>query len=228
MLRILPGDKVRAGSPPFARRASPDSSHFTKAWTSLRRILPIRCWPSLGKVCNRSALSTILAVPADETWIDCQRVAYARSDSRPARGSAQSPRTIFAVCSSSHACAANLRSKCRACSRPPSSRNRARHRPLVLFWMLAMAHRLSRRRHSRASAGALWIAGLLFEPLEDFAAPVADRPADPKALWSGAEVAPVAQGGDRDADDVGDFGDGEQFVVGVRGLGRCGPVRGCL
>src|SRR5680860_1654596 len=91
--------------------------------------------------------------------------------------------------------------------------------------MLAMAHGPSRRRHLRASAGALWMTGLLFEPLEDFAAPVADGPADPKALWPGAEVAPVAQGGDGDADYVGDFGDGEQFVVGVRGLGRCGPVR---
>jgi len=38
---------------------------------------------------------------------------------------------------------------------------------------------------------------------------------------TGAEVAPAAQGGDGDADNVGDFGDGEQLVVGVRVLRRC-------
>ena len=39
----------------------------------------------------------------------------------------------------------------------------------------------------------------------------------------GAEVAPVTQGGDRGAEDVGDFGDGEQFVLDGRPV-RCGVV----
>ena len=55
--------------------------------------------------------------------------------------------------------------------------------------------------------------GLLFEPLEDVGSPVADSPADPEAPWAGAEVAPVAQGGDGGAEQFGGFGDGKQLIV---------------
>ena len=58
------------------------------------------------------------------------------------------------------------------------------------------------------------------QPDADFTAPVADAAADAEAVRTGAEVAPVAQGGDGDAENVGDLGDGEQLVVGVRVLGR--------
>src|SRR5665647_912390 len=57
-------------------------------------------------------------------------------------------------------------------------------------------------------------------PGGDFVVPVAHAAADAEAAGTGAEVAPVAQGGDGDADDVGDFTDGEQLVVGVRVLRR--------
>ncbi len=53
------------------------------------------------------------------------------------------------------------------------------------------------------------------QPGADFAAPVADAAADAEAVRTGAEVAPVAQGGDGDAENVGDLSDGEQLVVGV-------------
>ena len=65
----------------------------------------------------------------------------------------------------------------------------------------------------------MWMTGLVFEPLVDVAAPVADGAADEEALWAGAEVAPVAQGRDGYADEVGDFGEGEELVVRVRGRG---------
>jgi hypothetical protein len=40
----------------------------------------------------------------------------------------------------------------------------------------------------------------------------------------GAEVAPVAQGRDGDADNVGDFLHGQQFIVSVRSDGHSGPL----
>ena len=54
---------------------------------------------------------------------------------------------------------------------------------------------------------------MALQPGGDFVVPVAHAAADAEAAGTGAEVAPVAQGGDGDADDVGDFTDGEQFVV---------------
>ena len=70
----------------------------------------------------------------------------------------------------------------------------------------AVSETLLARRQARVSPGAVWMTGLLLEPLEDVAAPVADRAADREALGSGAEVAPVARSGDGDADEVSDFG----------------------
>src|SRR5215211_1489729 len=66
--------------------------------------------------------------------------------------------------------------------------------------------------------------GLVVELGEDLRAPVADAAADAEAARAGAEVAPVAQGRDRDADNVGDFLHGQQFVVGARGVGNSGPL----
>ena len=54
---------------------------------------------------------------------------------------------------------------------------------------------------------------LVLQPGGDFVVPVAHATADAETAGTGAEVAPVAQGGHGDADDVGDFTDGEQFVV---------------
>src|SRR5215213_826274 len=66
--------------------------------------------------------------------------------------------------------------------------------------------------------------GLVVEPGEDLHAPVADAAADAEAARAGAEVAPVAQGRDRDADNVSHFLHGKQFVVGARGAGHSGPL----
>jgi hypothetical protein len=49
------------------------------------------------------------------------------------------------------------------------------------------------------------VIGLVVEPGEDLRAPVADAAANAEAARAGAEVAPVAQGRDGDADNVGDF-----------------------
>src|SRR5215213_7613238 len=62
------------------------------------------------------------------------------------------------------------------------------------------------------------------EPGLDLGAPVADAAADAETARAGAEVAPIAQVGDRDAHKVGDLGDGEQLVGVVVGLGCPGPV----
>src|SRR5665811_1283961 len=71
-------------------------------------------------------------------------------------------------------------------------------------------------RHSRSlaedSCGGGSVA-LALQPGGDFVVPVAHAAADAEAAGTGAEVAPVTQGGDGDADDVGDFTDGEQFIV---------------
>jgi hypothetical protein len=56
-------------------------------------------------------------------------------------------------------------------------------------------------------------AGLIVDPLVQVGAAVADVAADAEAGGSGSEVAPVAQGGDRDAKQGGGFGDGEQVGV---------------
>lgn len=66
--------------------------------------------------------------------------------------------------------------------------------------------------------------GLVVEPGEDLRAPVADAAANAEAARAGAEVAPVAQGRDGDADNVGDFLHGQQFVVGVRSDRHSGPL----
>ena len=70
MFRTLPADNVRAGRLSVAGRSSRVSSHFTKAWTSLRRMFASCRLPSRGRMWRRSALSMILAVPGDDTWID--------------------------------------------------------------------------------------------------------------------------------------------------------------
>src|SRR5918995_783089 len=75
-------------------------------------------------------------------------------------------------------------------------------------------------RGSAKSDDALAVAiGLVVEPGEDLRAPVADAAANAEAARAGAEVAPVAQGSDGDTDNVGDFLDGQQFVIGVGGGG---------
>ena len=53
------------------------------------------------------------------------------------------------------------------------------------------------------------------DPRVDVGSSVQDAPAEAEAEGAGAEVAPVAQGGDGCADDVGRLVDGEQFVAGV-------------
>ena len=70
-----------------------------------------------------------------------------------------------------------------------------------------------------SNSSARTVGLLLGDPVLEVAAAVDDAPAGSEAAGSGAEVAPVAQGGDGDAENVGDFGDGEQLVVGVRVLG---------
>jgi hypothetical protein len=76
------------------------------------------------------------------------------------------------------------------------------------------------------SDDALTVAiGLVVEPREELRAPVADAAADAEAARASAEVAPVAQGRDRDADNVGDFLHGQQFVIGADQLGRNRGVR---
>jgi hypothetical protein len=69
--------------------------------------------------------------------------------------------------------------------------------------------------------------GLVVEPGEDPRAPVADAAADAEAARAGAEVAPVAQGREGDADNDGDFLHGQQFIVGVQGVGQSGPFGCC-
>jgi hypothetical protein len=77
------------------------------------------------------------------------------------------------------------------------------------------------------SDDALGVAiGLVVEPGEDLPAPVADAAADAEAARAGAEVAPIAQGCDRYADNVGNLLYGQQFVVDARGVGLNGPF-GC-
>ena len=61
------------------------------------------------------------------------------------------------------------------------------------------------------------------QPGGDVVVPLAHAAPDAQAVRSGAEVAPVTQGGDRGAEDVGDFGDGEQLVLDGRPV-RCGVV----
>src|SRR4029453_183759 len=78
-------------------------------------------------------------------------------------------------------------------------------------------------RGGAKSEDALAVAvGLVVEPDEDLRAPIADAAANAEAARAGAEVAPVAQGRDGDADNVGDFLHGQQFVIGVRSDGHSG------
>ena len=63
----------------------------------------------------------------------------------------------------------------------------------------------------------------LLEPVANVGAPVAHRAADLEAVRSGAEVSPVAEGGDGDADEVGDLVDGVEVVVRV-GVAEIGGV----
>jgi hypothetical protein len=55
--------------------------------------------------------------------------------------------------------------------------------------------------------------GLFVEPGAYLPVPVADAAADAEAARPGAEVAPIAQGCDREPDNVGNFLHGQQFVV---------------
>src|SRR5215217_9434079 len=90
--------------------------------------------------------------------------------------------------------------------------------------MLAMLHPAFHLDAQAGSAGCLRIVALLFEPVQDFGAPIADASTDTEAAWAGPEVAPVAQRGHGDADHVGDLLHGEQLVVGVRGVRRFGSL----
>ncbi|VXC13301.1 hypothetical protein AERO9AM_50155 [Aeromicrobium sp. 9AM] len=60
---------------------------------------------------------------------------------------------------------------------------------------------------------------LLVQPGQYVAAPVTNGTANAKAVWTGAQVSPVAQGRHRRAYQRGGFFDGQQFVVGVDGVG---------
>src|SRR4051812_24442173 len=76
----------------------------------------------------------------------------------------------------------------------------------------SVGDRCRRDDQARLSAGAVWMAGLLFKPLVNLASPVADGAADLEAARATAEVAVVAQGGDGDAHEFGDFDHGEELV----------------
>jgi len=60
---------------------------------------------------------------------------------------------------------------------------------------------------------------LLVQPVQHVAAPVADGTADAEAVWAGTQVSPVAKGGHGRTYQGGGFVDGQQFVVGVDGVG---------
>src|SRR4051812_35881727 len=65
---------------------------------------------------------------------------------------------------------------------------------------------------------------LRVDPGMEILAAVEDPAADAEATWSGAEVPPVAEGGDGGAEEFGGFGDGEQVGLCVGG----GLGHGCL
>ena len=90
--------------------------------------------------------------------------------------------------------------------------------------MLAMLHPAFHLDAEASLSGMPEVVALLFEPVKDFGAPIADAPTDTEAAWAGPEVAPVAQRGHGDADHAGDLLHGEQLVAGVRGVGRFGPL----
>lgn len=59
------------------------------------------------------------------------------------------------------------------------------------------------------SAGGDVAGSAAFDEREDILAGVQDAATNAETAWAGAEVSPVAPGGDRDAKHRGDFGDGE-------------------
>jgi len=67
---------------------------------------------------------------------------------------------------------------------------------------------------------------LCSDPILHVVQSVDDAAADAEAVRSGAEVSPVAQGGDRGADQVGGLGDREQRVVG-HGVSRTARLGWC-
>jgi hypothetical protein len=82
------------------------------------------------------------------------------------------------------------------------------------------------RRDFRFSRRPPVVVALLLEPVLDIGAVVAHVSANAEAARSGAEVAPLAQGGGQDAQQLGYFGEGDQFigvvvaiVVAVAGVG---------
>ena len=64
---------------------------------------------------------------------------------------------------------------------------------------------------------------LLLQPGGDVVVPVAHGASEAEGVRSGAEVAAVTQGSDRGAEDVADFGHGEQFALDGRHV-RCDVV----
>jgi hypothetical protein len=73
------------------------------------------------------------------------------------------------------------------------------------------------------------VAGRLGAPVVDPRAEVVtaveDAAAETEAARAGAQVAPVAEGGDRGAEELGGFGDGEQFGVAAGGMVGHGGLR---
>src|SRR3954468_3541797 len=64
------------------------------------------------------------------------------------------------------------------------------------------------------------------DPCVEVVAAVKDAAAEAEAAGAGAEVAPVAEGGDGGAQHFGGFGDGEQVGVGTGGGGGHGGLPG--
>ena len=65
------------------------------------------------------------------------------------------------------------------------------------------------------SVAGLWTTGLFFKPVDNFVVPVADRPADPEATRSRAEMSPIAQGRFGHADEGSDLLQRHQLVIGM-------------
>lgn len=91
-----------------------------------------------------------------------------------------------------------------------------------------------RRRRARRDGAAVENSGdaapggltLLVEPIEDVLAEVAQPPSEDEPAWPGAQHAPVADGRNRNAQQLGDLLDGQQGVdapgVAVNEIGHGG------
>ena len=72
-----------------------------------------------------------------------------------------------------------------------------------------------------------WMTGLFFKPVDNVVSPVADGSANPEAVGSCAEVAPVAQRRFGDPDECGYLLERHQLIVGVGGVLGEGNVLRC-